>query len=116
MGTRLVKPSLPTPAELASRGIISPVKVRATAAANRMVSTARWASTVAVAMGLADSAVMVAANSSMRSASAAAVRSRISARWWAGMAPARWRWSATATARSRSSVVQAGTWPTSAPS
>jgi len=45
-------PSLPAPASLASSGTISPVRVRATAAANWKVLTARAASTRAVLMGL----------------------------------------------------------------
>ena len=68
IGTRWTKPSLPTPAELASSGIISPARVRATAAENRKVSTARSASTRAVRMGLAASVAMERANSSWRSA------------------------------------------------
>ena len=50
-----------------------------------------------------------AANSSRRSASSTATRSRIAARSCAGGGPARWRSRATATARSRSSVPHAGT-------
>ena len=69
IGTRLTKPTLPSPAELASRGMSSPPSVRATAAEKLKVSTARAASTRAVLMGLAASAEMTAANSSTRSAS-----------------------------------------------
>ena len=67
---------------------ISPVKVRATAAAKRMVSAARSASTRAVVIGLADSRAIDTANSSSRSSSSAAARSRIAARSWAGGGPA----------------------------
>src|SRR6478672_2149438 len=58
IGTRSVKASLPSPAALASIGTISPVAVRATAAANVKVDTARWASTRAVLIGFADSVAM----------------------------------------------------------
>lgn len=64
MGTRRTKPSLPRPADEASIGTISPVIVRATAAEKRNVSTARSASTRAVAIGLAASALIDWANSS----------------------------------------------------
>ena len=64
MGSRRVNPSLWPPALLASSGTISPVAVRATAAANRNVSMARATSMRAVVMGLADSALMSWANSS----------------------------------------------------
>ena len=64
MGSRSVKPSLPSPGCAASIGTISPVSVRASAAANWNVSTARAASTRAVAMGLAASSAMVRAKSS----------------------------------------------------
>ena len=66
-GTRRTNPSLPTPASLASIGIISPVSVRATAAENWNVLTARAASTRAVLIGLAASTAIVRANSSWRS-------------------------------------------------
>ena len=115
MGTRWTKASLPTPAELASMGIISPARVRATAAENRRVSTARAASTRAVLMGLADSAEIDRANSSFRAAKATAARSRISARSNAGSTPARWRARAMATAWSRWSSVPTGTRPTTSP-
>ena len=64
MGTRRTKPNLPRPADEASIGTISPVIVRATAAEKRKVSTARAASTRAVAIGLAASALIDWANSS----------------------------------------------------
>ena len=116
IGTRLVKPSLPTPADEASRGTISPVNVRASAAEKRIVSTARCVSTRAVVIGLADSSEIDWANSSSRSDSSCAARSRTAARSWAGGGPPRWRSSATAMARSRCSVSQAGTAPTGRPS
>ncbi len=80
MGTRCTKPSLPTPAELASRGIISPERVRATAAEKRKVSTARSASMRAVLIGLPASAAIERANSSLRSARSTAAVSRMAAR------------------------------------
>src|SRR5262245_23664386 len=55
MGTRSVKPVLPAPAGVSALGSISPVNVRASAAANAKVSTARAASARAVLRGLADS-------------------------------------------------------------
>ncbi len=55
IGRRSVKPSLPTPASLASIGIISPARSRAAAAANVNVDTARVASTRAVLIGFAAS-------------------------------------------------------------
>ncbi len=64
IGTRSTNPSLPTPGALASSGTVSPLSVRATAAENRNVSTARAASTRAVLIGLADSALIDRANSS----------------------------------------------------
>ena len=51
---------------MASSGTISPSNVRASAAANWNVPTARWASTRAVRIGLAASAAMIRANSSSR--------------------------------------------------
>ena len=59
IGTRRVKPSLPTPATLASIAIISPVSVRASTAANANVPTARRASTRAVLIGFAASLAML---------------------------------------------------------
>jgi len=59
IGTRFTNPVLPSPAELASMGITSPPSVRATAAENRAVSTARAASPRAVVIGLAASAEML---------------------------------------------------------
>ena len=72
IGTRRVKPSLPSPGCDASSGTISPASVRASAAANGNVLTARSASTRAVLIGLAASAAIVRANSSVRSARSAA--------------------------------------------
>ena len=64
----------------ASTGTISPVRLRASTALKRNVSTARPASMRAVRMGLAASWAMVWAKSSWRSASRMAARSRIAAR------------------------------------
>ena len=88
MGTRRTKPILPSPAEDASRGTVSPVSVRATAAENCSVLAARSASTRAVLMGLAASSAMQRPNWSRRSRSNSAARSRISARfhWGSGSA------------------------------
>ena len=66
---------------------MSPASVRASAAANWNVLTARSASTRAVLIGLAASTAMVRAKSSRRSARRAAA-SRISARRHAGSGPA----------------------------
>ena len=66
IGTRSVNASLPTPASFASIGIMSPVSVRASTAANRNVPTARAASTRAAFSGLAASAAIERANSSWR--------------------------------------------------
>ena len=84
---------------------ISPASVRASAAANVNVPTARCASTRAVLIGLAASSAMMRANSSRRSASRRAAVSRISARFQRGSGPAAgppWR---RATARSTSAAV-----------
>ena len=59
IGTRRVKPILPSPACSASSGTTSPDSVRASAAAKRNVPTARWASCRAVLIGLAASLAMV---------------------------------------------------------
>ena len=115
-GTRWTKPTLPPPTELASSGTSSPVRVRVTAAEKRNVSTARAASTRAVAMGLAASAEIERAKSSWRASSSSAARSSIRARSAADGGPSRWRASATATARSRWSSVPTGTRPTTSPS
>ena len=80
IGTRRVKPSLPTPATLASIAIISPVSVRASTAANANVPTARAASMRAVLIGFAASLAMLCASSSWRSPIRLAAASRISAR------------------------------------
>ncbi len=61
IGTRSVNPSLPTPLAVASRGTMSPARVRASAAAKRNVSTARSASPRAVFSGLAASTAMISA-------------------------------------------------------
>src|ERR687895_1364312 len=60
-GTRRVKLVLPAPAAVASIGTTSPANVRACAAANANVSTARAASTRAVLSGLAASCAMALA-------------------------------------------------------
>ena len=80
MGTRSVNPSLPSPTSDASSGTISPASRRASTDANVNVDTARFASTRAVLIGLAASSAMMRANSSVRSTSRCAARSRISAR------------------------------------
>ena len=61
-------------AGMASRATTSPASVRASAAANWNVPTARSASTRAVLIGLAASLAMISANSSRRSASSRAAR------------------------------------------
>src|ERR687898_375092 len=114
-GTRSVTPSFPSPGALASTGTTSPASVRASAALNRNVSTARPASRRAVRIGLAASCAMVRAKSSCRSASRTAARSRIAARSWAGSCSARRR-RAAATARSTWPASHEGTRPTSDPS
>ena len=98
-GTRRVKPSLPSPTSAASSGTISPASRRASVAANVNVDTARLASTRAVLIGLAASSAMMRANSSVRSPSSRAARSRISARFHGGSGPARCTATAFATAR-----------------
>ena len=111
MGMRSVNPNLPSPAEMASSGIISPPSLRASAAANWKVPAARSASTRAVLIGLAASLAMICANSSRRAVSRAAARSRISARFHNGRG---FVWSAAlaiATARSTSAAVCAGISP-----
>src|SRR5947208_16626648 len=55
IGNRRVNPSLPSPGDDASRGTTSPDSVRASAAANWNVLTARSASIRAVLIGLAAS-------------------------------------------------------------
>ena len=67
---------------------MSPASVRASAAANWNVPTARSASTRAVLIGLAASRAMISANSSRRSASRRAAVSRTSARFQRGSGPA----------------------------
>ena len=67
---------------------MSPASVRASAAANWNVPTARSASTRAVLIGLAASAAISSANSSRRSASRRAALSRTSARFQRGSGPA----------------------------
>ena len=84
MGTRRVKPSLPSPAASASSGTISPDNLRASAAANWNVPTARSASARAVLIGFAASLAMIVANSSRRSASSCAALSRMAARFHSG--------------------------------
>ena len=116
IGTRRVKPSLPSPGAPASSGIISPASFLASAAANWNVPTARSASTLAVLIGLAASTAMMRANSSRRAASWAAARSRISARFHSGRGPASCAALAVATARSTSAAEHEGTEPMSAPS
>ena len=111
IGTRSVKPSLPSPASSASSGTTSPASVRASAAANWNVPTARSASTRAVLIGLAASRAMIVANSSRRSPSSPR-RDRGSPH--ASRAAAGGRGSAAAaaiTARSTSAGVAAGTSP-----
>ena len=115
MGTRFTKPVLPSPAELASMVISSPPRVRATAAANRAVSTARAASPRAVVIGLADSAEMLWANSSRWAVSESARRSRMDARSWVGITPAASVAPAVAMAESRCAVVPVGTVPSTRP-
>ena len=88
IGTRSVKPILPSPLGMASRATMSPASVRASAAANWNVPTARSASTRAVLIGLAASRAMISANSSRRSASSRAALSRTSARFQRGSGPA----------------------------
>ena len=112
-GTRRTKPSLPSPASLASSGTISPVSVRATAAANWNVLTARSASTRAVFMGFAASTAMVRAKSSWRSASSSAARSRISARRHGGERLAAQHRRRGRDRTSTSAAVHFGTRPTS---
>src|SRR6478609_5872988 len=116
IGTRRVKPSLPSPACRASRATTSPVSVRASAAANRNVPTARCASCRAVLIGLAASAAMIRANSSNRSVSRTAARSRISARCHGGSGRSRSTAAAAATARSTSAAEDVATSPTVVPS
>ena len=65
----------------------SPASVRASAAANWNVPTARSASTRAVLIGLAASSAMISANSSRRSASRRAAVSSTSARFQRGSGP-----------------------------
>lgn len=95
-------------------GTTSPVSVRAAAAANRNVDTARCASTRAVFSGLAASAAIVRARSSSRRRSSAATASSTSARLQVGRTPTAGR--AAATARSTSAAPCTGTRPTSEPS
>ncbi len=83
-GTRNVNASLPSPAGDASIGTTSPASLRASTAAIVNVETARCASIRAAFIGFPASAQIVRATSSWRSARAAAVRSRIAARSWAG--------------------------------
>jgi hypothetical protein len=66
IGTRIVKPSLPTPACEPSIGITSPVSVRAATAAYVYVDIARAASTRAALIGLPASSEIVRATSSCR--------------------------------------------------
>ncbi len=116
MGIRSVNASLPSPTSAASIGIISPVRPRASAAANVNVDTARAASARAVLMGLAASSAIVRANSSARSRSARAARSRISARRQSGSGPASCAPRAAAMARTTIASSARGTRPTSWPS
>ncbi len=115
IGRRSVKPSLPSPAADASSGTISPASLRASAAENWNVLTARSASTRAVLIGLAASSAIVRPNCSVRSARRAAARSRISARFHAGSGRSCSAALAVATARSTSAAAQAGTAPMTAP-
>ena len=115
-GTRRVKASRPSPTSAASIGTMSPVSRRASTAAKVNVLTARLASARAVFRGLADSAAMVRAKSSVRSASRRAAASRISARRHGGSGPASWAARAAATALSTSAAEHLGTCPTSLPS
>ena len=116
IGTRIVKPTLPTPDAMASRATTSPASVRASAAANWNVPTARSASTLAVLIGLAASLAMISANSSRRSASSRAAVSSTSARFHRGSGPPASAPLAARTARSTSSGPHTGTRPISSPS
>ena len=116
IGTRITKPTLPSPAARSPSGTTSPANVRASAAANWNAPTARCASARAVRIGFAASAAIVLANSSSRSPSNRAAVSRISARFHRGSGPARRASFAVATARSTSSAVDSGTRPISEPS
>src|SRR5262245_6709747 len=112
-GSRRVRASLPTPAVLASIGTTSPASRLAATAANVKVSTARAASPRAWRMGFPDSAAIVRASGSARSAISRAARSSTAARS-AGGGAGRWP-AATATARSTSSGDPAATRASSSP-
>ena len=115
-GTRMMKPILPTPTGEASIGTTSPVKVRATAAENCSVLTARSTSTRAVLIGLADSRAIAIPKSSRREARSTAARSRISARCHCGNGDVSSVRCAYSTAASTSAGLSAGTEPSSASS
>jgi hypothetical protein len=115
IGTRSVKPSLPSPAAPASSGTISPASFRASAAEKENVPAARSASTRAVLIGLAASAAMMRAKSSRRSVRRRAAVSSTSARFHCGSGPEPSAARAEETARSTSAAVQAGTSPRTAP-
>ena len=114
IGSRSVRPSLPSPAGDASMGTTSPASRRASTAENVKVETARWASTRAALSGLPASAEIVSAASSRRSSSSCATRSRMRARSCAasGLAIAR---SAASSARRVSSAPPFATLPTTSP-
>ena len=116
IGTRSTMPSLWAPAVEASIGMVSPVRVRATAALKRNVSQARSTSTRAVLMGLAASPAITRANSSRRSARRTAARSSTAARAAADSGSPSRRATAAATAASMWASVPTGTRPTSWPS
>ncbi len=115
IGTRRTKPIFPSPAADASSGTTSPASWRAAAALNCSVETARCASIRAVRIGLAASSAMHLAKSSVRRASAAAARSRISARLHCGRGSTSIACRAALTARSTSVALSDGTEPSSAP-
>ena len=113
IGTRIVKPTLPTPLGMASSGTTSPAIVRASAAENWIVPTARSASTRAVLIGLAASSAMILAKSSRRSVRRRAAVSSTSARCHVGSGPPASAAFAERTARSTSSGPHTGTRPIS---
>ena len=114
IGRRNVNASLPSPAWAASIGTISPASLRASTAAKVYVDIARCASTRAVFNGLPASSEISRATSSWRRPSAAATRTRISARLCAGSG-ACIAFSAASTAWHVSAAPARATRPTTSP-